>query len=220
MADRRVHLLVEGQTEETIARDVLEPYLTASGFLVTSSILTTKRPASGRAHRGGVTSWAKLEREIRILLRDTSLTTLTTVIDYYGFPSDAPGMTTRPAADAVARVQHVERALTTVIGDHRFLPHLTLHESETWVFAAAEQLGDLYGDPTLASRLRADVQAAGGPELVNDGPTTAPSKRLLSYRPDYAKTVAGPAVIAELGIARLRSQCPHLDRWLSTLGCA
>jgi hypothetical protein len=99
------------------------------------------------------------------------------------------------------------------------VPHLTLHEAETWVFAAAEQLGDLYGDPILTSRLRADVQQVGGPELVNDGPATAPSKRLLGYRPDYAKTIAGPAVIAELGIARLRAQCPHLDRWLTALMC-
>jgi hypothetical protein len=67
MADRRLHLLVEGQTEETIVRDVLEPYLAAEGCLVTSSILTTRRPAGGPAHHGGVTSWPKLEREIRML---------------------------------------------------------------------------------------------------------------------------------------------------------
>jgi uncharacterized protein YgfB (UPF0149 family) len=54
-------------------------------------------------------------------------------------------MDSRPAADVYQRVEHVERAVSAAIGDERFLPHFTLHESETWVFAAAEQLGELYG---------------------------------------------------------------------------
>jgi hypothetical protein len=217
MADRRLHLLVEGQTEEAVVREVIQPHLDTAGWLVTASILATKRPAAGPARRGGVTSWAKLEREIRLLLRDSSLHTLTTVIDYYAFPPDAPGMATRPAGDPWQRVEHVEAALAAAIGDRRFVPHLTLHEVETWVFAAARQLGDWYGDPELARCLLADSAGVGGPELVNDGPETAPSKRLKNYRPGYMKTLDGPLVIAELGLPALRVTCPHLDRWLAEL---
>lgn len=218
MSDRRLHLLVEGQTEEIVVGDVIQPYLDSTGWLVTTSILATKRPAGGPKHRGGVTSWAKLEREIRLLLRDTSLDVLTTLIDYYAFPSDAPGMATRPAGDAGERVEHVERAMAAAIGDQRFVPHLTLHEMESWVFAAADQLGEWHGSPELAARLRDDCLRAGGPELVNDGPKTAPSKRLLSYHPGYMKTLDGPLAIAELGLAELRACCPHLDQWLTDLG--
>lgn len=218
MADRRLHLLVEGQTEEVVVRDVFEPYLDSMGWLVSSSILTTKRPAGGPNHHGGVTSWAKLKHEIRLLLRDTSLDVLTTLIDYYAFPSDAPGMATRPPGDSVGRAEHVECAMAAAIGDPRFLPHLTLHEMESWVFAAADQLGELYGTPELAQLLKTDSVAAGGPELVNDGVTTAPSKRLMRYRPGYMKTVDGPLAIAELGLAELRACCPHLDQWLTDLG--
>jgi hypothetical protein len=217
MADRRLHLLVEGQTEETIVSNVLQPELESAGWLVTWSILRTKRPAGGPAHRGGVTSWAKLEREIKLLLRDTSLDVLSTVIDYYAFPQDAPGMGTRPTGDPRQRVEHVEQALASAIGDRRFVSHLTLHEAESWVFAAAEQLGEWYGDPELAARLLADSAQVGGPELVNDSPATAPSKRLCRYRPDYVKTLDGPAAVAELGLPRLRAECPHLDRWLAGL---
>jgi uncharacterized protein DUF4276 len=67
------------------------------------------------------------------------------------------------------------------------------------------------------NRLFQDVKAAGGPELVNDGPETAPSKRLLRYWPTYVKTMDGPLAIAELGVAKLRAQCPHLDAWLTDL---
>jgi hypothetical protein len=166
-----------------------------------------------------VPSWGKLERELRRLLNDTGLAVLTTVIDYYGLPDDVPGMTTRPHGDPTARVCHVERAVADSIGDRRFLPHLTLHESETWVFAAASQLGELYGDPDLAARLDADVAEAGGPELVNDHPMNAPSKRLLRYRPGFAKTVDGPLAVDELGLSALRAVCPHLDAWLVALEC-
>ncbi|MDI5976888.1 DUF4276 family protein [Amycolatopsis magusensis] len=85
----RLHLLVEGQTEEEVVRLVLQPHLAARGWLVTSSIVRTRQSADAR--RGGVTSWAKIERDIRMLLGSTNLRVLTTLFDYYGFPADAPG---------------------------------------------------------------------------------------------------------------------------------
>lgn len=95
-------------------------------------------------------------------------------------------------------------------------PHLVLHELEAWVFAAADELGLLHG-PEIAEKLRADEKLAGGPELVNDDPATAPSKRILRYCPGYAKTSDGPMAIEELGLSRLRARCPHLDAWLRPL---
>lgn len=88
---RKLHILVEGQTEEVVVNNVIKPYLSSDDLHITTSILTTKRPAGGAAYKGGVTSWGKISREIRLLLRDTSNTLLTTLIDYYGFPGDAPG---------------------------------------------------------------------------------------------------------------------------------
>ncbi|MFB9300302.1 DUF4276 family protein [Kibdelosporangium philippinense] len=142
MADSRgrLHLLVEGQTEETVVRDIIAPHLTAVGWWVNWSIVKTKRPASGPAHRGGLGSWQKLEIELRNLLRDSSLKVLTTVLDYYGFPPDAPGMSNRPNGSAHDRVDHVERELRAHFGDARFLPHLVLHELEAWVFVANAEL--------------------------------------------------------------------------------
>ncbi|WP_040775871.1 DUF4276 family protein [Nocardia pneumoniae] len=212
----RLHLLVEGQSEEIVVSNVLGPYLAERGWTVTHSIVTTKRPAGGPNHRGGVSSWSKIEREIKLLLRDSSLRVLSTLFDFYAFPPDSPGMADiPPGLSPHDRVQHVERSLAIGSADPRFLPHLILHEMETWVFAAAEQVGHLL--PGLTERLVEDVQAAGGPELVNDGPETAPSKRILNYCPQYSKTTDGPLAIADLGVDALRAQCPHLDRWLSML---
>ncbi|HEX5401244.1 MAG TPA: DUF4276 family protein [Pseudonocardiaceae bacterium] len=121
------------------------------------------------------------------------------------------------AGDPFQRVRHVEDAMSAAIGDRRFVPHITLHERESWVFAVADQLGGWLDDPELARRMRAGSAAAGGPELVNDSLATAPSKRLLSYRPTYDKTLDGPAAIMELGVPAPRAQCPHLDGWLAEL---
>lgn len=213
---RRLHLLVEGQTEETVVNRVLGPHLTSVGWTVTTSLVKTKRPAGGPSHKGGLSTWRQVETDVRLLLGDTSLTVLTTLFDYYGLPTDFPGVQDRPAGDAYARVAHVEQAFATEINDRRFLPHLALHELEAWVFAAADELGLLHG-PEIAEQLRADEKLAGGPELVNDDPSTAPSKRILRYCPGYAKTSDGPMAIEELGLSRLRVRCPHLDEWLCSL---
>jgi hypothetical protein len=211
----RLHLLAEGQTEEIVARDVVVPHLTTNGWTVSVSILATKHPAAGGKIRGGVRSWGKIRHEIRLLLRSFDL--VTTMIDYYGFPANSPGMDDRPVAAATDRVRHVERAVATAVGDPRFVPHLTLHETEAWVFAAADALADLVGDWSVARDLRKVVDEAGGPELVNDDPATAPSKRLRARLPAYQKTLHGPLCIADLGLAALRTQCPHLDSWLVEL---
>ncbi|GAA4550363.1 DUF4276 family protein [Amycolatopsis samaneae] len=215
MAERRLHLLLEGQTELTVARDLLLDHLRQRGWTVTFSIVRTQ--TTSVTHRGGVSSWPKLAREIKELLGQKSLVLLTTLFDYYGFPDTAPGMDSRPAGSARVAVEHVEKAISEAVGDRRFLPHLVLHELETWVFAAADQLGELRGDETLAARLRQDSTAAGGAELVNDGPKTAPSKRLAQYCTDYAKTIDGPIAITELGVDRLKERCPHFAAWLNEI---
>jgi hypothetical protein len=61
------------------------------------------------------------------------------------------------------------------------------------------------------------VQFESGPELVNDGADTAPSKRIMSAYPRYTKTIDGPLVIGEVGLDVVRSSCPHADDWLREL---
>ncbi|MEV3985610.1 DUF4276 family protein [Nonomuraea sp. NPDC049758] len=217
---RRVHILCEGQSEETVVREVIEPYLCSSDVYVTWSIFTTKRPAGGPSYRGGMSTWAKLATEIRLLLADSSITVLTTMLDYYGLPSDVPGMATRPSGSPYDRVTHVERAMADAIDRSRFLPHLVLHELEAWVLLGHEALGELTGDDALAQAVQAIVAQAQGAELVNDGASTAPSKRLLRLYPRYRKTSDGPLVIAEIGINTIRNACPHADAWFSAVNTA
>ena len=193
---RHLHILCEGQTEEMIASDVLASRFVGADAYVTWSVLTTKRPAGGPAFKGGVSAWSKLERELRLLLHDSSTTVLTTLLDYYAFPAEAPGMADRPHGSPHERVSHVESALAKSVGDIRFVPHLVLHETETWVLADCRRLGEVMGEPGPAAELQRIVHLESGPELVNDGVDTAPSKRIINAYPQYAKTIDGPLVIA------------------------
>jgi hypothetical protein len=127
------------------------PHLESFGWIGSFSIVKTKRMANAPAFRGGVSSWGKLETEIRLLLKDASIDLLATVIDYYGIPAAVPGMASRPGGGSpVQLVTHVGAAVAAHIGNARFVPHLTLHEVEAWVFAAGWQLADLRSDPKLA----------------------------------------------------------------------
>ena len=67
--------------------------------------------------------------------------------------------------------------------------------------------------------LRSAVAVALSPELVNDGETTAPSKRIISQFPQYSgqKTTVGVELAHCVGIDTTRSLCAHFDRWLKVL---
>jgi len=214
---RYMQVLVEGQTEERMVNRVFGPELGRRDICLTPVVLTTRR-AAGRPHdKGGVSKWSVIEREIRGLLRNSSLDRVTTMFDLYGLPSDTPGVADAPTGDAYARVRHVEEAMARAVADPRFLPFLALHETEAWVLAAANELSELVGVPALAGTLRAQVTAAGGPELVDGGPDTAPSKRIVRAHLGYKKVVDGSDAVELLGLDALRAVCPHLDGWLKRL---
>lgn len=87
---KRILMLCEGQTEETFVKDILNPHLVAYQRWAVPTLAVTKRTAAG-SHRGGITSYAKLRRDIANLLRDSDARCVTTMIDYYGLPPDFPG---------------------------------------------------------------------------------------------------------------------------------
>ncbi|AVZ73466.1 hypothetical protein SLUN_16060 [Streptomyces lunaelactis] len=196
----------------------LAPELFEAGIILVPTILLTGTRAGGPSGRGGVSKWAKIEKDVRLRLGTTPhWAAVTTLLDYYGLPQDSPGMAERPAGSARRRVEYVEQQIAARIDHPRFLPYLVLHETETWVFAAAGQLGEWVEDGALAAELKRQADAAGGPECVNDGADTAPSKRLLGLYPAYNKTQDGPVSVADLGLAELRAACPHFDSWIGRL---
>lgn len=212
----RLLILVEGQTEEIFVRDILTPHLAGFDVHPIAVLLKTKRVKAGGAFRGGVTSTEKVLGDIRRLLGDSNAT-VTTMLDYYGLPEDFPGMETRPVGDPYARIEHVEEALRAELAAASFIPHLVLHEYEAWVFSSPEDCSWVFDDPTVASQLVGIVGTANGAERIDEGPATAPSKRLIKVFPAYRKTLHGPMAVKAIGLTKLRQACPHAGAWLDQL---
>lgn len=110
--------------------------------------------------------------------------------------------------------------MARAIGNPRFVPHVVLHETETWVLAGCDVLGEMMGREAACAELKKAVDALGSPELVNDGPDTAPSKRIIKAVPRYSKTMDGPIIVSELGVEGIRAVCPHADERLSAVEAA
>ena len=58
-----------------------------------------------------------------------------------------------------------------------------------------------------------------GKRIINDVQHSAPSKRIREVIPEYAgrKSTAGPDIAERIGIATIRSKCPHVHEWLVQL---
>jgi hypothetical protein len=215
---KRALILVEGQTEERFVKDVLAPAFVNRELYFSPTILVTKRVKSGPNFKGGVTNFRKFQNDAQRLLNSAVGALVTTILDYYGLPTDFPGMDSRPIGSPMARVTHVEQAILEKFGSPpNFLPFLALHEFEAWLFASPEELPRVMTEnqkqPQFAA-IRASVQT---PEEINERPQFAPSKRIEALFPAYKKNLHGPAAAGRIGLDRIRAECPHFASWLSKL---
>lgn len=55
------------------------------------------------------------------------------------------------------------------------------------------------------------------PEDIDDGPDTAPSKRIGGVYPAYRKVIDGELAARKIGIDKMRIECPHFNAWLKRL---
>lgn len=211
---KQLLILVEGQTEERFVAEVLRDHLMQRSIFPVARLLVTKFVKTGPRFKGGVTSWAQIERDLKQLLSNSAVAGITTLLDYYGLPRDVPGMATRPTAVPQTRVEHVERAIAEQFGDRRLRIHLMLHELEALLFTDIEQLEQQFEDTAAISRLKRDV-AGLPPESINETPSGAPSRRIKSHLPGYSKVLHGPQAAKHIGLDAIRAACPHFAAWLT-----
>jgi len=182
-------------------------------------IVKTSRLADGTTFKGGGMVWKHYENDIRRLLRSTHLHRVSILVDFYAYPRNAPGMNCcdRPHQPRKCTDLRIA-AMADAIGDPRFVPHVVLHEFETWVIAAALGTSQVLGDGSVARRLQAEARSVDDDvELLNDSRQTAPSKRVLKCWPDYDKVIDGIEVIREGGLAAVMERCPGLSGWVDQL---
>lgn len=215
---RKVLILVEGQTEERFVKDVLQPHLWAHGVHPEPKIVTTKRVKSGPDFKGGITSFAKVEYDIRLLLGDSNAALVTTMIDYYGLPHDFPGQRERRATNSAGRAAELEAALERHFNaGQKFFAYLMIHEFEALLFSSPAILPQVMNSSSLQSRMQAIRNQFPTPEDIDDDPATAPAARVLTLFPGYRKRLHGPLTIGRIGLAAIRRECAHFNEWVTKL---
>jgi hypothetical protein len=148
------------------------------------------------------------------------------MVDYYALPHDWPGRAEAPGmASTSAKAEYVEAALVVDISSamgprfdaRRFVPLVMMHEFEALLFSDPDQFAQGIGKIGLSDSLRAIRNEFQSPEDINDSVLTAPSKRIISLFPGYEKPLFGVLAALEIGLPRMRQECPHFNDWLDRL---
>ncbi len=228
MKNFRLNFIVEGQTEERFVNQVLKDYFATRSIYTAAHCITTRRNRRTPhiKYRGGLITYRHACDDIRRWTKEEKYENVrfTTMFDLYGLPNDFPGYEDADKeSDPYLRTSILEKALGESINDRRFIPYIQLHEFEALLFSDIQKLSIQF--PQYSERIRelsAVASKFNSPELINDGSTTAPSKRIIEAIPEYgvAKASAGPIATSQIGLCILESKCQHFREWLERLTTA
>lgn len=199
----RLAISVEGQTEEEFVKKSLAVHLQGSGVYATPILIGRARSS---AHGGGNVTITRLAMEMKFLQQ--SFDTVTSLVDFYGFRDKramSPDSLLQAIRDAIG--QYDERSV---------FPYVQVHEFEGLLFSNVDAFEMQLPDAPVAE-LGSIRSAFKTPEDINDNPVTAPSKRIEELVPRYGKVLHGPAIALEIGLDRIRIECPRFDAWLRRL---
>lgn len=211
------HLIVigEGQTEQEFCKDVLSPYFLPREIQIHNP--TIKKTG------GGIVKWEVLKKQIENHLFQQPNAIVTTFIDYYALPNNYPNWDeAHRNPDRNIRMNVLEAGMSEDIDEslrHRFIPYIQLHEFEGLLFNDIRIFDENFRreEFTNYDELEQTIRLNENSEMINDGQTTAPSKRLLRLIDGYSKVVYGSCIAESIGMDRLRQKNPRFNHWISCL---
>lgn len=220
-----LHILCEGKSELVFASYVLSPYLIMKGIQVIPQALITNKRLNAK---GGMISFSHAMRDLENMMRqfndgEKNRRLFTTMFDLYALPNDFPGYEQSLRYKDYGQVEILERGFSAFVNKQNFIPYIQLHEFEALVLCNVPELVNMYPDAEkelkqLETLIVDDYN--GNTELVDNGPSTAPSKRIIQaldgkYR--YDKPQGGKLTTSSLGIPALRTKCRHFNEWLTKI---
>ena len=223
----RLLIHVEGEAEETFVNEVLAPHLYDVGYhKVSARLIGNSRM---RDRRGGIIGWPAVRKDIIKHLKEDGECLATTMVDYYALPKTKGGAW--PGREAAGNLAFPRKAITVEnslladicakLGDNfdagRFIPFVMMHEFEGLLFSDCQKFGAGIGRPELSVDFQVIRDQFSNPEEINDSPITAPSKRVETLVPGYEKPLLGSLAILEIGLEKVRSECPHFNGWMTRL---
>jgi hypothetical protein len=174
--------------------------------------------------RGGIRKWPSVRTDIVNHLKKDSGCFATIMVDYYGLPSEWPGRTESKGLGTIQeKAQRLQDALLKNLAGEmgpgfnprRFVPFVVMHEFEGLLFSDCAAFSRAIDRTDLEGDFRSIRELFATPEEIND--SRAPSKRIEALMPGYQKPLLGVRAVREIGLARIRAECPHFDGWLKHL---
>lgn len=210
----RVHIICEGQTEETFINEVLRPSFYQKNIYLYPALIG--RPG----HKGGNVKYSRMKADITNRLNDEDAY-CTTFFDFYGLHSEFPGKEVAlNQANLTLKKEILEREflqkLCEDIGENkvrRFIPYVQMYEFEGLLFSDVNAIAINLG--VDLERIETIVDSFETPEHINNSPHTAPSKRLKNLSPSYDKVFLGSLIALDIGIDEIRAKCPGFSDWLT-----
>lgn len=206
----RVYVFCEGQTEETFVRGVLGPYFQPMNLWLTPILIRT-----GPKGKGGASSYGKIKRQVERMCKEDSTAWVTTMLDFYGLPSDFPAITLK--GDSLTRAKTVEHAFQADIAQHNFISNIVVHEFEGLLFSDPTAFAGWFDDDRVINVLTDVRNSFASPEQINDDQATAPSKRIQAVCDAYDKVAHGSLIALDIGLDVIRNECPLFDSWIKRL---
>lgn len=147
------------------------------------------------------------------------------MFDFYALPTDFPGYTEISKINSpYDKVAKIEECFFESIGYKDFIPYIQLHEFEALLFCGIKELAKLYpeNEKNILQLNTVLEQYGNSPELINNSPQTAPSKRIINAveankKHKYNKPQTAVEVLQEIGIERPMSKCLHFKEWLDKI---
>ncbi|MCI6875810.1 MAG: DUF4276 family protein [Parabacteroides sp.] len=212
---QRLVVICEGPTEKEFCKDLLAPALYPYGIYVDTPLI--------KQSGGGIVPWNVLKRQIEGHLHEGDAF-VTMLIDYYGIKETHKfplWEESKSIIDLPFRIQNLCKAMLDDIDPHfrhRFIPYIQLHEFEGLLFSDVTKFKNYYSEDKMNYMALEEARYAfPNPEYINNNPSTAPSKRLISAIPSYNKVLDGNCIAMDIGLSTIRKECPLFNDWLAKL---
>ena len=220
-----VEVVVEGPTENLFVKNVLGPYWALRNIFITPPKIRTRiDERSGKVYTGGDIRFSRVAKQVGNFLKQRHDIIVASFVDYYGI-KEWPSLDTineRHSPYDIARIlnqaamDYMRQTYPETHPQRRYFPFTAVHEFEALLFSAPLVMSKHIHIST--DEINAVVQECGGPECINNGSETAPSKRLDNWtNGQYGKTTTGISIAQEIGIETMRQQCPLFDEWLTSI---
>ena len=215
----RIIIIGEGQTEQEFCNDVLQPHFNSKNIYLQNA--TIKKTG------GGIVGWEALKHQIENHLKQDREVIVTLLIDYYGikpnhnYPNwdEALAVINNNKYEAIGLIENGMLNDVDSTLRNRFIPYIQLHEFEGLLFSKPDVFLNNFEPAEFKDLpyLNLTVGEYDNPEMINDGPQTAPSKRLKRILTGYDKIVYGSLLAQEIGLETIREKCLGFSNWIGKL---